>query len=203
MASSGSKNPDINFGIGTYDYWRSALMKLLWWMPGVDDKRSVGIEKLKTVMRDGVYTRAAASSVLMDIYINENKFEDALSVATAAGKKYPRSLVYMWGRASALQSLKRHDEAVAAYSAILTKCEKDQNSNFYNVVKARVGVAKSLQALGRNQEAAEQASAALEYELSKEIRKRLDSTLKEAEAIKKRTGGKGGGDGSDGVAAAN
>ncbi|MDR0330804.1 MAG: tetratricopeptide repeat protein [Chitinispirillales bacterium] len=202
MAAAGSKNPDINFGIGTYDYWRSALMKLLWWMPGVDDKRAVGIEKLKGVMKDGVYSRQAAGSVLIDVYLNENRFENALSVANEMNKKYPRCLIYLWGRAAALQGLKRHDEAVSAYQAILVKCEKDPNSNYYNAVKARVGMAKSLAALGRNGEAVEQAAAVGEYQLTKDIKKRLDSQLSDAEKIKKRAG-KGGGAADDGGEVAN
>ena len=34
---------DIDVGIGCYEYWRSALIKSLWWMPNVDDKRQEGI----------------------------------------------------------------------------------------------------------------------------------------------------------------
>ncbi len=198
MASGGSNNPDINFGIGTYDYWRSALMKMLWWMPGVEDKREIGIEKLKGVIKNGVYTRAAAGCVLIDVYLNEKRYEDALGVANDMCKKYPKALAFMWGRAVALHGLKRYEEAVAAYKAIYAKCENDQGTNHYNAVKARVGMARAFFALGRNVEALEQASAAGNYPLSKDIKKRLDSDLSEANTIRKRAGGKGGGDGGGG-----
>jgi len=194
MAAGGSKNPDINFGIGTYDYWRSALMKMLWWMPGVDDKREIGIDKLKGVIKDGVYSRAAAGCVLIDVFINEKRYDDALNVATDMGKKYPKALSFMWGRAAALHGLKRYDEAAAVYKAIYAKCENDPNTNHYNAVKARVGMAKAYLALGKNSEALEQANAVIAYQLSKDIKKRLDSDLSEANAIKKKAGGKGGGE---------
>jgi tetratricopeptide (TPR) repeat protein len=193
MSAGGSKNPDINFGIGTYDYWRSALMKMLWWMPGVEDKRAVGIEKLKGVIKDGVYTRAAAGCVLIDIYMNENRFGDAMSVAEEMGRKYPRSISFMWGRAAALHGLKKYEEAAAAYKAIYAKCENDPGANHYNAIKARMGMAKAYIALGKNAEALEQVNAVSGYQLSKDIKKRLDPDLSEADRIRKRSGGKGWG----------
>jgi tetratricopeptide (TPR) repeat protein len=194
MAAGGSNNPDINFGIGTYDYWRSALMKMLWWMPGVEDKRQVGIEKLKGVIQNGVYTRAAAACVLIDVYMNEKRYEEALSVANDMGKKYPRAIAFMWGKAAALHNLKRYDEAAAVYRAIYAKCENDQNANHYNAVKARLGMARAFLASGKNSEALEQVNAVGAYSLSKDIKKRLDPDLAEANTIRKRAGG-GKGDG--------
>jgi len=194
MASGGSSNPDINFGIGTYDYWRSALMKMLWWMPGVDDKREVGIEKLKGVIKNGVYTRAAAGSVLIDVYLNEKRYEDALSIANDMGKKYPKAIIFMWGRAAALHSLKRYEEAAAVYKTIYARCENDNNTNYYNAVKARLGMARAYIALGKNGEAMEQVNALAAYQLSKDIKKRLDPDLSEANSIRKRAGGKSGGE---------
>jgi len=186
MASEGSKNPDIQFGIGTYDYWRSALMKLLWFMPGVEDKRAVGIEKLREVRRNGVYTKTPASMVLIDIYINENRFQDALTVADDMIRAYPRALVFQWGRAQALQGLKRHEDAVAAYRKIFTRCENDPNSNFYNLVQARMGMARNMAALGQNAEALEQLNAMNTYSLAKDIRKRLESVFSEANTLRRR-----------------
>jgi len=192
MASGGSNNPDINFGIGTYDYWRSALMKLLWWMPGVEDKRQIGIDKLKGVIRDGVYTQAAAGCVLIDVYMNEKRYEEALGVANDMGKRYPKAIAFMWGRAAALHGLKRYEESAAVYKAIYAKCENDPNTNYYNAVKARLGMARAFLALGRNNDALEQVNAVGAYLLSKDIKKRLDPDLSEANTIRKRAGGKGG-----------
>ncbi len=193
MSAGGSKNPDINFGIGTYDYWRSALMKMLWWMPGVEDKRQIGIDKLKGVVQNGVYTKAAAVCVLIDVYMNEKRYEEALNIATETGKKYPKAISFMWGRAAALQGLKRYDEAAAVYKSIYAKCENDPGANYYNAVKARLGMARAFIAMGKNSEALEQVNALTGYQLSKDIKKRLDADLSEANSIRKKAGGKGGG----------
>ena len=185
MASSGSKIPDIQFGIGTYDYWRSALMKMLWWMPGVSDNREVGIAKLKNVKENGVYSRSAAAMVLIDIYINECRFADALELSNEMVKKYPRAQIFRWGQAAAFQGLEMHDDAVKAYQFILSRNEIDPNSNHYNSVVARAAIAKSMVALGRYAEALEHVNAISKYEIDKDIRKRLDKTLSEANSLRR------------------
>jgi len=186
MAAEGSQNPDIQFGIGTYDYWRSALMKMLWWMPGVEDKRSSGIQKLRGIRNTGIYTKVATSMVLIDIYLNEERFQDALNISETMQQSYPRALVFMWGRARALQGLKRHEDAITVYRQIFTKCENDPNNNFHNVIQARMGMARNMAALGRNAEALEQLNAIGGYTLSKDIRKRLESVLTEANSLRRR-----------------
>jgi tetratricopeptide (TPR) repeat protein len=186
MAKEGSQIPDINFGIGTYDYWRSALMRLLWWMPGVPDKRAEGIEKLRHSMRNGLYTRSASAMVLMDIYLNEELYDQALTLANEMVRKYPRAIVFQWGRARALQGLKRHDEAITVYRQVLTRVEADPNTNHYNAIQCRIGMARNMAALGRNQEVIEQFTAINNYTLTKDIRKRLDSVFTEANTLRRR-----------------
>ena len=201
MASSGSQITDINFGIGTYDYWRSALMKLLWWMPGVEDKREVGIAKLKEVMNNGVYSRTAASMVLIDIYNNEKRFDEAAKLSASMMKKYPRAIVFQWGYATASHGLKNYDEAIATYRRILTRVEADAGNNFYNSARCRVGMARSMVAAGINSEALIQLDEVNKYQFSKDIKKRLESTLSEAGGLRRKAASKGGGGGDEDVAA--
>lgn len=186
MAQEGSKNPDIQFGIGAYEYWRSALMKMLWWMPGVDDKRADGIMKLRNVRQSGIYSKNPASMVLIDIYLNEERFQDALNVSEDMLRRYPRTLAFHWGKARSLHGLRRHEEAIEAYRHIFARCENDPNNNFYNLIQARMGMARSMAALGRNAEALEQLAAISGYTLSKDIRKRLESVLSEANTLRRR-----------------
>jgi tetratricopeptide (TPR) repeat protein len=186
MASDGSTIPDINFGIGTYEYWRSALMRMLWWMPGVPDNRAVGIQKLRDVMQNGLYTRTAAGMVLIDIYVNESRHQDALNLSERLAGQHPRALVFQWGRANAMHALNRHEEAVAVYRQIVTKVEADPSNTFFNSVQARMGLARGLAALGRNAEALEQITAMNNYNLTRDNRKRLESVFSEANTLRRR-----------------
>ncbi|MDR0307847.1 MAG: tetratricopeptide repeat protein [Chitinispirillales bacterium] len=192
MASSGSRIPDIQFGIGTYDYWRSALMKMLWWMPGVSDNRSVGIAKLKEVMENGIYSRAAAAMVLIDIYLNECAFADALELANEMIKKFPRASVFRWGQAAAFQGLEMHEDAIKAYQFLLSRNEIDPSSNHYNSVISRVGMARSMVATGKFDSALEHLAAVNRYDLSKDIRKRLDKAFSEANSLRRQAESRAG-----------
>jgi hypothetical protein len=51
---------DVLLGLGTYNFWSSKFSKALWWMPGLSDKRELGINQLKKVVQQGEYTRYAA-----------------------------------------------------------------------------------------------------------------------------------------------
>ncbi len=185
MAQKGSQIVDIQFGIGSYDYWRSALMKMLWWMPGVEDRRSVGIQKLRNVMENGTYTRTAAAMALVDIYLNENRFEEALELSTSMIRKHPHALVFYWGRAKALVGLKKDEEALKVFRYIESKLKTDQINNYYNAVVCKVSTAKCLISQGQPSLALEELVKIEEYKISNDIRKRLDKFLSEASSLKK------------------
>lgn len=185
MASSGSKIVDIQFGIGSYDYWRSAMMKMLWWMPGVDDKRSQGIKKLRDVMHNGIYTKTAAAMGLIDIYNNEKRYSEALELAAVMIRKHPQALVFYWGRAKALTGLKKHDDAVKVYRYILSRLESDALNNHYNAVVCRLAIAENLMEEKNYDQALRELNIIKSYSLDGKIRKRLDKQLKEANDLRK------------------
>lgn len=188
MQRDGSQIPDINFGIGVYDYWRSALMRLLWWMPGVPDNRAEGIRKLRGVLSNGLYTRTATAMVLIDIYNNERRHQEALTLANDMSRRYPRALVFQWGRAISLEGLGRHEEAATVYAQILARVDADANNTFYNSLQARLGLGRTLAALGRNDEALEHLNAMNDYTLTRDIRRRAESFFSEAQTLRRRLG---------------
>ncbi|MFW5785346.1 MAG: tetratricopeptide repeat protein [Chitinispirillaceae bacterium] len=185
MASSGSEIVDIQFGIGSYDYWRSAMMKMLWWMPGVDDKRSQGIKKLRNVMHNGVYTKTAAAMGLIDIYNNEKRYSEALELAAVMIKEHPRALVFYWGRAKALTGLGNHEDAVRVYRYILSRVESDALNNHYNAVVCRLAIAKNLMEEKNYDQALRELNTIRSYSLDGTVKKRLDKQLKEANNLRK------------------
>ncbi|MFP4165294.1 MAG: tetratricopeptide repeat protein [Chitinispirillaceae bacterium] len=185
LSSSGSKIVDIQFGVGSYDYWRSAMMKMLWWMPGVDDKRSQGIRKLKNVMHNGLYTKTAAAMGLIDIYNNEKRYSEAVQLAAKMIKKHPRALVFYWGRARALTGLNKHDDAVKVYRYILSRLQSDALNNHYNAVLCRLGIARNYIAAKAYDAALKELKIVKNYNLSRHIEKRLEKQLKEAKSLRK------------------
>jgi len=177
---------DINYGVGSYDYWRSALMKTLWWMPGIEDKRESGIQKLYKARQRGVYTKNFASSALVDILLNEKRFEEALKIADEMLERYGSSTVFQWGRARSLFGLKRYDEASKSIQVILSRVEADPQDNHYNAALCHLWLAKIALESGQFDQVIAECNRIGHYVFNDEIKKRLDKPFSEARDLRKR-----------------
>ncbi|MBN1309728.1 MAG: hypothetical protein JXA18_17540 [Chitinispirillaceae bacterium] len=185
LQKSGSGIPDINFGIGCYNYWRSALMKMLWWMPGVEDRRQEAIELLYKTRREALYCRTATSTALIDILINERKYAEALAIAEEELKKHPTILLFMWGKVRALYGLQQYDTALSLIIPMIRKTELDEYDNHYNTTMYRLYLAKILLAEKKHHQAISECTAINNYAFEPSIRKRLEATLAEVKNIHK------------------
>ena len=111
--------PDLDYGIGSYEYWRSALSRRLWWMPPVSDQREAGIEKLREAIRSGVYVQAFARECLVEIFLNEKEYDEALALADESLQRYPDSRKLLFWKASALFGLHKYEETAEVFRRIL------------------------------------------------------------------------------------
>lgn len=134
---------DINYGIGSYNYWRSALMKTLWWMPGVKDRREEGIKKIYLALEKGLYSKFAASATLIEILINEKRIEEALPIAERMLKSYPTSSMYLWGKGRILYGLGQFEEARKIFYFLLNKYESDEIDNSFNPILCHYWLGKN------------------------------------------------------------
>lgn len=69
---------DVYLGLGTYDYWRSAKTKVLWWLPFFSDKRDQGIEEIKEAIKYGKFASHEGRYALMRIYYDYGKYDLAV-----------------------------------------------------------------------------------------------------------------------------
>ncbi len=125
---------DVQYGIATYDYWRSAKTKLLWWLPGVEDKRENAIQTLYSLRETGVYIKENASCNLIDILLNESRFSEALTVADKMLAQYPQNMIFWWGKAKAQLGLEEFVEAEKSFKYLLSRVEKEQGDYNFNRV---------------------------------------------------------------------
>jgi tetratricopeptide (TPR) repeat protein len=176
---------DIGYGIGSYEYWRSALMKSLWWMPGVEDKRQEGIEKILYVVETGIYTKAAALVSLMDIYLNEKKNEEALSVADHALAKYPKSLVFIFGKGNALFKLKNYSKSEATFREALSFLDSAPDDNRAAKAFCHFWIAKNALFLEHFNECTTECDQMRTYDLTEDNKKNMQKYFTEIESIKK------------------
>lgn len=178
---------DINYGIGSYDYWRSALMKTLWWMPGVKDKREDGIKKLYLATENGIYTKIISSAALIDVLVNENRVEEALPIADKMLKTYPSASMFLWGKGKSLYGIGKFDEARQIFSLMLNKYESDEIDNHYYAALCHHWIAKVCFAQKKYQEVIREISIMESYKFDDDLKKLLEKYSSESRSIKKRS----------------
>jgi len=144
LRSSGCTIADISYGLGSYNYWRSALMKMLWWMPGIDDRRIEGIEQLRNAREKGVYTRTTASVALIDVLLNERRFGEALEIAEDELKQYPGSTLFTLGKARALCGMGEYIKADPLFRMVIERVEQDPDDNHYTAAQCRLSLMRML-----------------------------------------------------------
>jgi tetratricopeptide (TPR) repeat protein len=175
---------DINFGVGTYHYWRSALTKMLWWMPGVGNKCEEGIKEIYDAKNFGIYTKIASAVSLIAILTNEKRYEEAAKICDEMLAKYPTTLVFCWGKARALFGMERYEDAEQAYQYILSRVESEAIDNHYNAALCHLWLAKTYLKMKRYTQSTAECNRMNYYNFDNEIKKRLDKYFSEANSIK-------------------
>lgn len=185
MESSKSSIMDLNYGIGNYDYWRSAMIKMLWFMPKVDDRRQKGIDRLYMVKEKGIYTRDAASSALVDILLNEKRYQEALELSSEMLKKYPSSQLFLFGKAEAHFGLDQNDKSVLYFEMLQKKCEQYTEGDNYMVIVCHYWLAKNFLKLKNYTRTMMECNRMTYYKISADTKKMLEKHFSEAESMKK------------------
>ena len=125
---------DVRYGISTYNYWRSAKTKMLWWLPGVEDKRDESITILFSLLEKGRYVKENASLSLIDILNNEKRYEDSFPVIKNFLNQYPHNLTCWWKKLLIEIETEKIKDAEKSCSYILQRVESGNIDNKYNYI---------------------------------------------------------------------
>jgi tetratricopeptide (TPR) repeat protein len=113
---------DAYLSIGMYDYIVGSLpfpLKALAAIGGIRGSKSRGIQELRQVIEQGAQTADDARVMLIAIYQNEKRPEEALTLLQQLTQKYPRSYLLKLETASTLVQLRRAEEAYAIFEGLL------------------------------------------------------------------------------------
>jgi tetratricopeptide (TPR) repeat protein len=88
-------------------------------MVGVRGNKKRGIGRLQTIIENNAPTADDARILLVAIFRNEKRYEDALALLDQLSSKYPRSYLLKLERASALVTLNRLNEAYDVFDCLL------------------------------------------------------------------------------------
>jgi tetratricopeptide (TPR) repeat protein len=113
---------DAYLSVGMYDYIVGNLpfmYKALAAIAGVRGNKKRGIERLQTIIAKDAATADDARVMLLAIYQNEKRHDDALALLQQLTAKYPRSYLLKLETASTLVTLNRAKDAYAAFEDLL------------------------------------------------------------------------------------
>jgi tetratricopeptide (TPR) repeat protein len=139
---------DAMTGVGTYKYWKSRNMSFLTWTPIVDDERQVGIKLLRQAEAKAEYTAQQATNSLIWIYIEEERWNDAIRVAQKILHRFPKNRLFLWGLASAAEGKSDWKLARKAYERIVASIDGEVRERRYIEVQARAKIASMSFELG-------------------------------------------------------
>src|SRR5262249_31387424 len=113
---------DAYLTVGMYDYIMGSLpfaYKAMAMMAGHRGNKERGIRRLQTIIEKDAPTADGARVLLLAIYQNEKRYQDALDILDDLTAKYPRNYLVKLEKASTLVSLKRAQDAYRAFEELL------------------------------------------------------------------------------------
>ena len=176
---------DALYGIATYDYWRSAKTKMLWWLPGVKDKRQPAIKTLYEMMNKATYVKENATLNLIDILLNEKKYDEALLVANKLLSQYPSCLIVMWRKGEAQLGLRELDEAEITFKSIMKRIKSKSFESNYNIVLCHYFISKVYFYQKKYKRCLKEIKVMESFKLSSVSKKRLEDIYSDAATAKK------------------
>ncbi|MBR9979294.1 MAG: tetratricopeptide repeat protein [Bacteroidetes bacterium] len=139
---------DAMTGLGTYKYWKSRNMSFLTWTPFVDDERSAGIKLLRQAEKNAAYTAQQATNALIWIFVEEERWDDAIRRAKTILRRFPENRLFLWGLASAAEGKEDWSLAREAYRRIVASIDTEVTDRRYIEIQARAKIASMSFALG-------------------------------------------------------
>lgn len=174
---------DALYGIGTYDYWRSAKTKMMWWLPGIEDKREISIKILYDLKSKGVYVRESATLDLLEILNNEKRYDEVITIADEFLKIYPSNLKCYWEKGKAEIGKEEHTAAEKTFNHILNRIQAEIFENNYNAVLCHCYLLRIYFAQKRYALCQKEFKIVNSLELSSISQKRLEKHLHKASSL--------------------
>lgn len=126
---------DIALGLGSYRYWKSVKTNAINWTPLFKDEKGNGIELLRRAADSSEISRDAAKTSLIWVYINEERYAEAIRLAEEMRRRYPHGLTFLWALGEAYYEFGDCDQAILIYTQILSRLKK-RPGNYYNIIEA-------------------------------------------------------------------
>jgi len=176
---------DAYLGLGSYLFWRSEKTKSLAWLPFIKDERAAGLQLILKSIKHGQLTRFAGINGLVWIYLEQQKFDEALHWARIGEATFPNSRYFYWCLAETFFRKQDFPAAIDYFSKILVSLKRESFNNHYNEIVCHQKIAQAYLEIGQQQLALVHCLAVEKIELTPEIRHRAKNKLVRLQEIKK------------------
>ncbi len=174
---------DAYVGLGSYQYWKSAKMTMLSWLPLVEDERRTGIRHLERVAARGTFAKTTAKNSLVWIWLDYGFPQKAYELSAELREKYPESKMFWWASGQAALESYRWQEAIAIYDTLATRITDQGPGNYYNLIECAYYTAIAAYEAGEYARCRTECQKAHAYPAPQHIRKRQKDKLAELEEL--------------------
>ncbi len=176
---------DAYFGLGMYHYWRSAMTKKLFFLPGFKDERQRGINELKLVIEKGKYAAIESHFGLVACYYNEAEYDSALAVNDVLYSQFTFDPSVLYMRARIFEKTEKwqnlYDMTQALYKLLMDFPHKSVGYQ----VECHYLMGLALQNLNQTGEAITHLETALALKKSRKKKAELEGPLEDFDDIYK------------------
>lgn len=170
--------------IGTFKYWKSEKTEFLDWLPFYTDEKETGINTLKKGLNFPSYNYYLGLYSLTWIYINQQKYTEAIKLCNDALNKYPGNRTFKWCLADAYEIINKK-KAISIYNDLLSSYLKLAGNNHYNEIILKHLIAKLYYEIGENNLALKQCNEILSIKsIQPNVFDRLKERLERVKSLK-------------------
>ncbi|MBI9073063.1 MAG: hypothetical protein JEY94_15790 [Melioribacteraceae bacterium] len=172
--------------IGSYQYWMGDKTSVFNWLPLIPDKREQGILNLETAFKKVQYSRAFTGDQLFWVYVNEERFDDALELSELLIEEFPesRNIRFLYAH---ILSIKKDVSAIGEFTRILNSYPVYVIENNLKRIELKKKIAELHFRFGNYQEAFSVCNNILSIDnLSEYVNNRLENKLVDVKELKDR-----------------
>jgi len=168
---------DAYLGLGSYQYWKSAKMTFINWLPIIPDDRRTGIKNLQLAAEKGTFVRQTAETALMWTLLDFGLPEKALTIAHKLHGEYPETKAFIWGIGLSSLAAYRWKESIAAFDTLEARINLEGQGNYFNLIDCAYYKAEAAYHAGDYDRCRAECRRAFAYLPPREIRERQQDKL--------------------------
>lgn len=131
LMTMGSGNPDALIGQGVFHYMMGSIPREARWllsMTGLQGNRDVGFQKLEEASTLDSHTSTDARMILVYLYHQDEKYEDALRVSEHLIEQWPENIIFRYYYALSLEMSGHHEKAMEQYRLVVNQNHSELES---------------------------------------------------------------------------